>query len=183
LQDHDEPGLCADVEAAWAAGHDATPTVQASGYDVAMGVARRRSMLLALVVLVAACQFGTGLPASFEEHLKSGSEVFTPTTPTAGIQPSTKVVADLGGWDLRVNPDFAVEKMPFFNGPAVPILGLLRCVAPGCQPVPDLPVERPVWLVVYPDWTDAGGDVGWVIVDARTGLESGYMFAHDPRDD
>jgi hypothetical protein len=74
-------------------------------------------------------------------------------------------------------------KMPFFTGRAAPVFGVLHCEVPACESTPAVPDERPIWVVVYPDWTDAGGDVGWVIVDAVAGLESGYMWAHDPRDD
>ena len=37
-----------------------------------------------------------------------------------------------------------------------------------------------MWVVVYPDWAGADGDVGWVVVDAATGLRFGYA-SNDPR--
>jgi hypothetical protein len=37
-----------------------------------------------------------------------------------------------------------------------------------------------VWVVLYPDCTDATGDFGWAVVDAKLGVEEGGVIMGDP---
>ena len=68
-----------------------------------------------------------------------------------------------------------------FGGRAVPLFGALDCHGdPGCSFGPHGNrggPPRPVWLVLYPDCTDATGDFGWVLVDGVDpvkGVSAGY---------
>jgi hypothetical protein len=62
-----------------------------------------------------------------------------------------------------------------FQGRAVPFFGVFGCEGlpqSHCTGVP----PHAVWLVLYPDCTDATGDSGWALVDPVKGLDAGYSF-------
>ena len=92
---------------------------------------------------------------------------FTVQTPPAD-QMGQDVVAS-----LRVGDD------PVFRGRAVRVYVVLDCHGgPSCAPGPGGQLGGParaVWVVLYPDCTDASKDIGWVVVDAIKGLDGGSM--------
>jgi len=64
-----------------------------------------------------------------------------------------------------------------FRGRAVPVYGVIDCHGdPDCTLGPGLPALT-VWVVLYPDCTDATGDFGWAQVDADRGPDHGYSWA------
>ena len=141
------------------------------GYDAAMRVARWRSVLVPMVVLVAGClpQPTPDLPASFLERFtgRDGDPTFTAQPPPAG-QTGQDVAAAI----RAENPG------PMPRGRAVPVFGRIDCYddqecVPGPGGRPGEPA-RTVWVVLYPDCTDStGNDIGWVVVDAVKGLAIG----------
>ena len=72
-----------------------------------------------------------------------------------------------------------------FRGRAVPVFGVIDCHGvPGCSPGPGGDPGAPartVWLMLYPDCTEAAGDFGWVVVDAAGGIDGAYVSAHSVR--
>ena len=129
--------------------------------------ARWRWVLVPMVVVVAAClpHPSTDLPASFNEAFNhEGNPTFTLRQPPAGATGQDVVAV------LRVQD-------PTLRGRAVPVFGVMDCLGnPACQPGPGGTgggPARTVWVVLYPDCT-SGGDFGWVVVDAITGINGGY---------
>jgi hypothetical protein len=142
-----------------------------------------RPTLLLLVGAVAllGCSLGlrptATLPASFTDgYVQVGGMTFTAVDPPPGVASAAEVVAALRG---------RTRWGPFLNLPGVPFFGTLRCTGAmeGCQPGPAgfMGPARSVWVVIYPDWTGQDGDVGWIVVDARTGLAGGAI-GNDPHD-
>ena len=93
--------------------------------------------------------------------------------PTAPMMSAAEVVAALrnGSRSGRV-----------FGPRAIPIYGVLRCT--GASACTDAEAAggtaRAAWVVIFPDWVGANGDVGWAIADITTESEFGFSL-HDPR--
>jgi hypothetical protein len=151
------------------------------GYDAAMQLVRLTSLLLSITMALQGCAIGlkpaATMPTSFTDgYVQVEGMTFESLQPGAGVMTSDAVVTALRG---------RTGQMQFLQHPAVPFFGVLRCTGAmdSCQPGPAgfLGPSRLVWVVVYPDWTDQEGDVAWVVVDALTGLDNGFV-ANDPRD-
>jgi hypothetical protein len=120
-----------------------------------------------MVVVVAGClpKPAPSLPQSFISEFYGGSRpTFTVQTPPAGVTGQDMVAT------LR-----ASGRNLMFQGRAVPFFGVFGCEGlpqSHCTGVP----PHAVWLVLYPDCTDATGDSGWALVDPVKGLDAGYSF-------
>lgn len=146
-----------------------------AGYDAAVR-SRRLSLTLMLVAttVVGGCALGlkpTGaLPPAFIAYLNDASVTFTIEAPPAGVVRGDELAAVLQtrAGAARLN-----------RLQAVPVYGILRCLPDyDCALGPGAVFgehERSVWVLFYPDLVGYGGRRGgWVIVDALTGLESGF---------
>ena len=124
--------------------------------------------MLVLVIFVAAgClpQPPPALPRSFLEQF-GGSATFTVQQPPAGATGQDIVAA------LRAEN----AGHPMFRGRAVPVFGVIDCHGDSdCMLGPGT-AARPVWVLLYPDCTDATGDFGWAQVDAERGPDNGYAW-------
>jgi hypothetical protein len=132
----------------------------ARGYDAAMRVARWRWMLVPMVIVVAGClpQPPPALPPSFlSQYSGASGPTFTVQTPPIG-ETGQDIVGPL--WALR-----ARDNSPMFRGRAIPVFGVIDCHGvPDCTWAGGGPAQT-VWVVLYPDCTDAAGDFGWALVD------------------
>jgi hypothetical protein len=136
----------------------------------AMRIARWRWALVPMVVVVAGClpQPATVIPADFLLSVGArGHATFTRQPPPAG-QTGQDVVAA-----LRADNPIAM-----YQGRATAVFGVIDChgfpeCAPGPAGIRGAP-PRTVWLVLYPECTNATGDVGWAVVDAVQGVPGGY---------
>ena len=130
-------------------------------------------MLAPMIVLVAAClprPSTPALPASFlDEFGGSGRPTFTALAPPIGETGQSAVEA------LR-----AEASTPMFRTRAVPMYGVIDCTGvPDCQPGPARGLGEPiraVWVIIYPDWFGAPGEIGWALVDAHAGPDAGYEY-------
>jgi len=123
-------------------------------------------MLIPTVVLVAGCLSNPAaeLPASFLMEFSNRGQTFTAAPASEADESPDAVVRSV------------VERYPPpFNGRAVPVFGVLRCVGghPGC-----LRRERYVWLVIFPDVTSSVGDVAWVLI----GDDDDFRTTHAPNE-
>jgi hypothetical protein len=130
-----------------------------------MRTTRWRWVVIPMIVLVAAClpqQPAFDVPGSFTAVFSGdGYPTFTRQPPPGG-ETGEDIVAALRNY----------AQVPMVDGRAVPVYGLIDCHGvQGCAPGPA------VWVVFYPDCLDyEGNDVGWVIVDAVTGVDDGIMM-------
>ncbi len=127
-------------------------------------------------VLVVGCVPGAlrGLPASFEDDLRTGGWAFTASTPGPDAMSAAAVVAQLQGRTIYAD---------FLTSRAIPVFGVLSCDAPaGCQPARGAWGDKPgtVWLVLYPDSAIPGGDIGWALVDGIDGFSPERHMVHQP---
>jgi hypothetical protein len=120
-----------------------------------------------MTVVVAGClsQPTPALPADFLVPFGDGA--------TFTVQPAP------AGQDIVAPLRTGGPPTQMVHGRAVPVFGVIDCHhVPGCRPgpagAPGAP-PRTVWLVLYPDCTDATGDSGWVVVDAVSGVGGGYI--------
>lgn len=126
--------------------------------------------LVPMVVLIAGClpQPAPTLPDSFLQQIGTGGVAVQAASVPLGLVDDVDVVAALR----------ADGASPMFRSRAVPVFvearctRTERCVWPGGQDWR----TRPLWVVVYPEWVGVDGEVGWVMVDAATGVESGYTY-------
>ena len=132
-----------------------------------MRVARWRWVLLPMVVLIAGClpQPASVLPLTFVSKYDGiDLPTFTMQTPPT-VESEQEVIAALR----------ASQMTPMFQGRAVPIFGVMDCRGvPQCTHNAGGP--RTVWVVVFPDCTNRGGDVGWAVVDTVKGLGGGSIW-------
>ena len=137
-------------------------------------------MLVPIVVLASGClpSATPDLPASFANRLEERGWAFeVAPQPTADLLTAADLVAQLAA----VAPDVT----PMLRTRAVPVFGMLGCTGavvpctPGGFGIPG-GKPKPFWVVLYPDHTGADGDVGWVLVDARSRLNT--FDVHDPLD-
>ena len=138
------------------------------GYDAAMGVPRWRCVLIAMVVLVAGClpQPAPDLPASLLSEFGRGT-TFSVQPPPAGTT-AEDVIADL-------QADQPAGSMA--RGRVDPMFVVIDCHGgPDCTREAGGRPTRTVWALVYPDCKGPTGDVGWVLVDAVTGIDGGYAM-------
>jgi hypothetical protein len=133
-----------------------------------MRVARWRWVLVQMVVVVAGClpHPPLDLPPSFlSDYDGTSGPRFTAQTPPTGATGQDVVAL------LRADRD-----SPMFRGRAVPVFGVMDCHGdPQCARDYGGQLGT-VWVVLYPDCTDAAGDFGWVLVDAELGLNNGYSW-------
>jgi len=170
------------LEAARASVHDALPAGCAD-YDAAMRTVRSTLLLMTIaLVAVTGCTLGLtptpNLPASFTSMLRTQGLTFTTQAPPLGAVAATEAVR-------RVR-DHVQPRLPFAQGRALPIFGLINCVGdPGQCAALDMPPpggSAGFYLVVYPDWAGPGGDIGWAIVPAVSTWDGRWPFFHnDPR--
>ena len=75
----------------------------------------------------------------------------------------------------------ADEAPPMFRSRGIAVFVEGRCTrTDGCMwPGGQGWQTRTLWVVVYPEWVGVDGEVGWAMVDAATGVESGYTYS-DP---
>ena len=154
-----------------------------SGYDAAMrGVRPTLILVIVALVLLGRCAPGLtptpDLPASFTSMLRTQGLTFTTQAPPLGAVAATEAVR-------RVR-DHVQPRLPFAQGRALPIFGLINCVGdPGQCAALDMPPpggSAGFYLVVYPDWAGPGGDIGWAIVPAVSTWDGRWPFFHnDPR--
>ena len=141
--------------------------VDRAGYDAAMRVPRWRCVLIAMVVLVAGClpQPAPDLPASLLSEFGRG-------------RPSGAAAArwhDGGGPYRRPAGDQPAGSMA--RGRVDPMFVVIDCHGgPDCTREAGGRPTRTVWALVYPDCKGPTGDVGWVVVDAVTGIDGGYAM-------
>ena len=135
-----------------------------------MRVARWRWAVVPMVVLVAAClpQPPPRLPPSFISEYYGGSRPAFTVQPPPAENMGKEIVAA-----LRADPH--VSHVSMFRGRAVPVFGVFDCQGvPNCTGAEGPP--RAVWLVLYPDCTDATGDFGWALVSAERAFDPGYSW-------
>ncbi len=153
-----------DLEAAWAAVHDAPPEVaRLAGYDAAMRVARWRWVLVLMVVLIAGClpQSTPDLPAEIHRAFEAQGMTFQASAPAADAM--TAGVALRLIREHRARPFLGQEPL----GPA--IYGLASCVdADRCARGPSIGV----WLIRFPGQQPNVAPPKpdeWIVVNAVTG--------------
>ena len=133
-------------------------------------------LLVVTVGLLGGCSYGLGpagstLPKAFTNYLREEGMTFSAAMPGAGVMTAEEVVA-------AVQSTSGADRLSGLE--AVPVFGVLQCIDDaGCGPGPGaLPgvTGRAVWVLFYPDLEDLElvRTGGWVIIDALTGLESGF---------
>jgi len=137
------------------------------------GVRPSRLLVVVAIALLGGCSYGlkpagSTLPTAFATYLKDAGMTFTAAMPGPGVMSADGVVA-------AVQATYGAERLSGLK--AVPVFGVLSCIEDGsCSPGPGaLPGmnERTVWVLFYPDLA------GWIIIDALTGLESGFEITID----
>ena len=149
------PMTADDLDAAWAAVHDATPP----GWFVRRG--RVALAVLALVVMGCLPRQQQPPPAEFIDRMASEGYSFTVAAPPAGVLEASQVLPRLG-------QDFLPEEAA-----GQPIFGVLACVdesrACGDGGIVQPGRPRGFWLVPYPGTPGDEGDA-WALVDAFTNV-------------
>lgn len=142
-----------------------------------MRIARRRWVLVPMVVLLAGClpSATQSLPASFIDDVRQGGWTFEAASPGPDAMSAAGVVAQLRGRTLYG---------AFLESRAIPVYGVLSCGSEpaGCQPPRGAWGDKPgtVWLVLYPDSAIPGGDIGWAMVDGIDGFSLDRHMVHLP---
>ena len=143
-------------------------------YDAAMRVARWRWVLmLTMAIALGGCALGLQptMPAAVSTYLREAGMTFTIQEPPAGVGRAEDVVA-------AVQNTSGADRLAGLE--AVPFFGVLRCTDGGSYRLGPAALgdtsERAVWILFYPDLADIdrGRTGGWIIIDALTGLKSGF---------
>ena len=145
------------------------------------GVRPTLPLVIVAIALLGGClpRTTSELPASFTEERRAMGQTFElAPQPTAPMMSAAEVVAALRNGS-RGN-DGALLGATVLGPRAIPIYGVLRCT--GASACADAEAAggtaRAVWVVIFPDWVVASGDVGWAIADVATESEFGFRSRH-----